>query len=99
MSGVLAEASTLFGDATVMEALGPLRRRLRKLNTRSSDAEIAALAADVAGVLTSRGVQGQVDLDMVDLLLTDRLNPVQQRFMRELRTQLQGARHTEWETE
>ena len=99
MPGVLAEASRLFGDSTVMQALGPLRRRLRKLNARSTDEEIAALAADVAAVLTSRHVEGQVDIDMVDLLLTDRLNPVQQRFTRQLRTQLQDARTTVRETE
>jgi DNA-binding transcriptional MerR regulator len=92
MLGVLAEASRLFGDSTVVEALGPLRQRLGKLNARSSDAEIAALAADVAAVLTSGDVDGQVDISMVDLLLTDRLNPVQQRFMRELRARLQGTK-------
>ena len=101
MPGVLAEASRLFGDATVVEALGPLRRRLGQLGARSSDAEIAALAADVAAVLTSGEVDGHVDIGMVDghvdigmvdLLLTDRLNPVQQRFVRELRAHLRGPR-------
>lgn len=92
MSGVLAEASRLFGDSTVVEALGPLRRRLGTLSARSSHAEIAALAADVAAVLTSGDIDGQVDIGMVDLLLTDRLNPVQQRFVRELRAQLKGTK-------
>ena len=92
MPGVLAEASRLFGDSTFVEALGPMRRRLGQLGARTSDAEIAALAADVAAVLKAGGVEGQVDLGMVDLLLTDRLNPVQQRFMRELRTHLPGTR-------
>jgi DNA-binding transcriptional MerR regulator len=91
MPGVLAEASKLFGDATVVEEFGSLRRRLGKLGARSSDAEIAALATDVATVLTSRNVNGQVDMGMVDLLLTDRLNPVQQRFVRELRAHLRGT--------
>ena len=92
MPGVLAEASRLFGDTAVVEALGPLRRRLGKLGARSSDADIAALATDVATVLTSGDVNAQVDIGMVDLLLTDRLNPVQQRFVRELRSQLRGTR-------
>jgi hypothetical protein len=92
MLGVLAEASRLFGDSTVVKALGPLRRRLGKLNARSSDVEIAGLAEDVAGVLTSGDVEGQVDLSMVDLLLNDRFNSVQQRFMRELRAHLEGTR-------
>jgi DNA-binding transcriptional MerR regulator len=92
MPGVLAEASRLFGESTVVQALGPLRRRLGKLGARSSDAEISGLAADVAAVLTSGDVDEQVDIDLVELLLTDRLNPVQQRFMRELRTHLQDTR-------
>ncbi|MEO9140309.1 MAG: MerR family transcriptional regulator [Jatrophihabitans sp.] len=92
MSGMLAEASKLFGDSTVVQALIPLRRRMGRLNARSSDVEVAELAADVAAVLTSGDVDGQVDVGMVDLLLTDRLNAVQQRFVHELRAHLQEAR-------
>jgi DNA-binding transcriptional MerR regulator len=92
MPGVLAQASKLFGDSSVIAALRPLRRRLGRLSERSTDAEIASLAADVAAVLPSDGVDGQVDLGLVDLLLTDQLNPTQQRFMRELRTHLQATR-------
>ena len=93
MPGVLAEASRLFGDPPFVEALGPMRRRLGKLGARSSDAEVAALAADVAAVLASAGVDGPDRISaLVDLLLTDRLNPTQQRFMHELRTQLRGLR-------
>ncbi len=92
MPGVLAEASRLFGDATVLEALGPLRQRLGRLGAHSSAAEIADLAADVAAVLPSGGGDGQVDIGMVDLLLTDQFNPVQQRFVRELRAHLRGPR-------
>jgi len=92
MPGLLAQASALFGDSTVRAALGPLRRRLRKLSARSSEEEIAALASDVAALLPSDGVDGQVDIGLVDLLLTDRLNPTQQRFMHQLRAQLQDRR-------
>jgi DNA-binding transcriptional MerR regulator len=92
MPGVLAQASKLFGDSSVIAALRPLRRRLGRLGEHSTDDEIAALAADVAAVLPSDGVDGQVDLGLVDLLLTDQLNPTQQRFMRELRTHLQATR-------
>lgn len=92
ISGVLAQASRLFSDSTVMAALRPLRRRLGKLSARSSDAEIAALAADIAAVLPSSDVDGRVDIGLVDLLLTDRLNPTQQRFMRQLRAHVQGTR-------
>ena len=92
MPGLLAQASTLLGDSTVKAALGPLRRRLRKLSAHSSEAEIAALAADVAALLPSDDAGGQVDIGLVDLLLTDRLNPTQQRFMHQLRAQLQDRR-------
>jgi DNA-binding transcriptional MerR regulator len=88
MPGVLAEASRLFGDAGVLAALGPLRRRLGKLNARTPEQDIAALAADVAAVLPSGEVEGQFDLGLLDLLLTDRLNATQQRFMHELRARL-----------
>jgi hypothetical protein len=91
MSGVLAEASRLFGDIKVIEALGPLRRRLGKLGPKSTEDEIAALAADVAAVMTSGAVEGQVDVGLVDVLLTDRLNATQQRFMRQLRAHMQDT--------
>jgi DNA-binding transcriptional MerR regulator len=92
MPGVLAQASKLFADTTVIAALGPLRRRLGRLSDRSSDAQIAALATDVAAVLAAGGVDGEVDLGLVDLVLTDRLNATQQRFMRQLHAHLQDAR-------
>lgn len=89
MSGVLAEARRLFADANFITALGPLRRRLGKLGPKSTDEEMAALAADVAAVMTSGEVEGRVDIALVESLLTDRLNPVQQRFIRQLRTHMQ----------
>lgn len=92
MPGLLAQASQLFGDSNVVAAIRPLRRRLRKLSERSTEAEIAELAADVAALLPSGEGGAQVDIGLVDLLLTDRLNPTQQRFMHQLRNQLQGSR-------
>lgn len=89
MPGVLAQASRLLADPAVMAALGPLRRRLGRMSARTPDAEIAALAADVAAVLPAGGVDGRVDIDLVESLLTDRLNPTQQRFMHQLRAHLQ----------
>lgn len=91
IAGVLAEASRLFGDANVIEAFGPLRKRLGSLNPRSTDEEIASLAADVATVMTSGAVEGRVDIDLVESLLTDRLNSTQQRFMRQLRAEMKTA--------
>jgi DNA-binding transcriptional MerR regulator len=90
MPGVLAQASSLFGDASVLAALGPLRRRLRHLGAGSTNSEIAALAADVAAVLPAGDVDGRFDIGLLDLLLTERLNPTQQRFMRQLRAELQS---------
>lgn len=92
MPGVLAQASRLLGDPTVVAALGELRRRVGKLGAHSSDAEIAAMAAEVAAVLPAGEVDGQVDLGLIDLLLTDWLNPTQQRFMHQLRAHVQAAR-------
>ncbi len=92
MPGVLAQASGLFGDSTVLAALRPLRRRLRNLGPRSPDAKIAELAADVAAVLPAGDADGPFDLGLVDLLLTDRLNPAQQRFMQLLRANVQAKR-------
>lgn len=92
IAGMLAAAGKFFGDSSAVRALGPLRRRMGKLTARSSEAEISELAADVAALLTSGDVNAQVDINMVDLLLTDRLNPVQQRFVHELRARIQGAR-------
>ena len=85
MPGVLAQAGALFGDAGVVAALRPLRRRMNRLSAASSDEQIAALAADVAAVLPPPDADVQVDLGLVELLLTDRLNPTQQRFMNQLR--------------
>ncbi len=88
MPGVLAQASRLLGDPAVRAALGPLRRRVAKLNARSTDAEIHALATEVAALLRD-SIDGRVDVALVDVLLTDRLRPTQQRFLHELRTLLQ----------
>jgi DNA-binding transcriptional MerR regulator len=92
MPGLLAQASQLFGDSNLVSAIKPLRRRLRRLSERSTEDEIAQLAADVAALLPSGDGGAQVDIGLVDLLLTDRLNPTQQRFMHQLRNQLQGSR-------
>jgi DNA-binding transcriptional MerR regulator len=91
MPGVLAEASTLLADPKVMAALRPLRRRLGRISERTPDAKLAALADDVAAVLSAGAADGRVDIGLVDLLLTDRLNPTQQRFMRELRARMRDA--------
>lgn len=88
MPGVLAQASRLLADPTVTAALVPLRRRLGRMSARTPDAEIAALAADVAAVLPVGSVAGEVDIDLVESLLTDRLNPTQQRFMHQLRARI-----------
>lgn len=90
--GVIAEASRLFGDASAVASLAPLRRRLSKLGARSSDADIEALAADVAAMLPSGEANLQFDIGLVEVLLADRLNPIQQRFMHQLRAHLQEAR-------
>ncbi|MGN6607007.1 MAG: MerR family transcriptional regulator [Jatrophihabitans sp.] len=90
MSGVLAHAGRLLGEADLGATLGTLRRRLGSLTARTTDDELADLAGEVAALLSADEVQGRVDLDLVDLLLRDRLRPVQRRFMRALRTHLES---------
>lgn len=89
MPGVLAEASRVLADPQTAAALGPLRRRLVKLNARTPDSEIAALADEIAAVLPRAGLDGPLrDFQLIDLVLTDGLNPTQKRFVDELRGRL-----------
>jgi hypothetical protein len=62
-----------------------------RINALGSDAEIAALAADVAAGPTSGDVDGQVDGALPESLLTNRPNPIQQRFPRYLRAYVQNT--------
>lgn len=85
MPGVLAEARRLLADPQTVAALGPLRRRLGKLNARTPDAEIAALAEQVASMLPKSDQYDQLlNVQLIDLLLSDGLNATQKRFMHEL---------------
>lgn len=89
MSGVLDEASGLLRDPAALATLGVLRQRFRALTNKATDAEIAALAEEIAAILPRVGSDdGLVDIDLVDKLLSDRLNRAQQRFMHQLRDTL-----------
>lgn len=86
MPGVLDQASGLFTDPAALVTLGGLRKRFRKLTAETSDAEIDALVDDVAAVVPRPGTDAPlVDIDLMDKLLSDRLNPAQQRFVHRLR--------------
>jgi DNA-binding transcriptional MerR regulator len=92
MPGILAEASRLLADPQTVAALRPLRRRLVRLNARTPDAEIAALADEVARVIPRSELGGPLfDLRLIDLVLTDGLNPTQKRFVEELHARLEKA--------
>jgi DNA-binding transcriptional MerR regulator len=86
MSGVLDQASGLLTDPA---ALAVLLRRFRRLSKAADDAEIDALADEVAAVLPRPAPDSAlVDIDLMDKLLTERLNRAQQRFMHRLRDRL-----------
>src|SRR4051794_37000457 len=89
MPGVLALASRLFDDATAIAALGRLRRRLGRLNARSSDAEIAALGAGLGGELASGASRLPPRLGLGEGLANERANPGRERFNAQFGVQLQ----------
>lgn len=92
MAGVLDEASGLLADPTTLTALATLRERFRALNGRSSEEEVTALVNEVAAALPSGAADDRlVDLDLIEKLLSDRLNRAQRRFMRQLRHRITGG--------
>jgi DNA-binding transcriptional MerR regulator len=85
MSGVLDQASGLLTDPA---RLGVLLQRFRNLNKKADADEIDALADEVAALLPQAEPGATlVDIDLMDKLLTERLNQAQQRFLRRLRDQ------------
>lgn len=92
MSGVIDQASGLLTDP---DSLGALLQRFRRLNRKAGDAEIDALADEVASVLARPASDSpMIDLELMDKLLTERLNPAQQRFMRRLRDRVAAGSTT-----
>jgi DNA-binding transcriptional MerR regulator len=86
MSGLLDQASGLLTDPV---SLGVLLQRFRGLNNKADDAEIDALADEVAALLPRPQPDTPlVDIDLMDKLLTERLNRAQQQFMRRLRDRI-----------
>lgn len=89
MSGILNQASGLLTDPPALAALSELLRRFRSLSNKAGQSEIDGLADEVAAVLPRPGQDTPlVDIDLMDKLLTDRLNRAQQRFMQRLRDKL-----------
>ncbi|MFN2563347.1 MAG: MerR family DNA-binding transcriptional regulator [Jatrophihabitans sp.] len=85
MSGVLDQASGLLTDPA---RLAVLLQRFRNLNKKADADEIDALADEVAALLPqAEPGAALVDIDLMDKLLTERLNQAQQRFLRRLRDQ------------
>lgn len=89
VAGVIDAAHELLTDPARMATLDSLLRRYRSLDVDTSDAEVQALAAEVAAVLPRPdNVPPPVDLEAMDALLGGRLNDGQRRFMLGLRTML-----------
>jgi DNA-binding transcriptional MerR regulator len=86
MSGVLDQASGLLSDPAAMARLGALRERFRRLGERPADAEIDSLADEVAAVLLRPGQETPLlDIDLLEVLLSDRMNRSKRRFIDRLR--------------
>ena len=92
MDGVLDEAARLFTDPATVERLGTLRQRFRRLDDRAPDAEIDALAEEVASVLATAGDAPALDFDVLDTLLTARLNRSKRRVIDSLHERVVAAR-------
>lgn len=89
MPGVLDQAATLFADPDSARRLAPLLDRFRALGDAPSDAEVAALAADLASALPRpEHAAPPVDVALMDQLLGDRLTVAQRRVMHRLRQEL-----------
>lgn len=92
MAGLLAQAGALLGDGGAADAFRTLRRRLRRLNEKTSDADIDAFAADVAALLPAFVGTRQLDLRLLDDVLAERMTPARHRFLSRLRTHLEEVR-------
>jgi DNA-binding transcriptional MerR regulator len=92
MSGVLSQTSGLLNDPAAGAEFVKLLERFRRLRPRATDAEVDALAEQLAAILT-RFVDGAAlaDAELLDKVFADRLNPAQRRFLRHLRTQIGPA--------
>lgn len=92
VAGVIDAAHELLTDPARAASLDSLLRRYRSLQANSSDAEVQALAAEVAAVLPRpENAPPPVDLEAMDALLGGPLNDGQRRFMLLLRTVVASA--------
>jgi DNA-binding transcriptional MerR regulator len=89
MSGVLSQASGLLNDPTASLQFLGLLEQFRRLRPRAGEAQVDALADQVAAIL-ARYVDGAslADGDLLDKVLADRLNAAQRRFLVQLRVRL-----------
>jgi DNA-binding transcriptional MerR regulator len=92
ISGVLDDASNLLSDPAAMARLGALRERFRRLGDRPDNTEIDSLADEVAAVLVRPGQETPLlDIDLLESLLTDRMNRSRRRFIDRLRAKAATA--------
>jgi DNA-binding transcriptional MerR regulator len=93
MSGVLSQASGLLSDPEAAAELVALFEQVRRLGSRASEAQVDALATQVAAIVT-RYVDGVslADPELIDKVFADRLNRPQRRFIHQLRVQMGAGR-------
>jgi DNA-binding transcriptional MerR regulator len=90
MDGVLDIASALLTDSGTVARLVMLRGRIMELTDSAEDAEIDALAEEVADVLASAGTDAVEHVDLLDNLISARLTRSKRRFIDQLRVRLVG---------
>jgi hypothetical protein len=86
---VLNQASELLNDPTASMQFLTLLEQFRRLRPRTGEAQVDALADQVAALL-ARYVDGAslTDVELLDKVLADRLNAAQRRFLVRLQIQL-----------
>lgn len=92
VAGVIDAAHELLTDPSRMATLDSLLRRYRSLDADTSEADVRALAAEVAAVLPRpENAPPSADLEAMDALLGGGLNDGRRRFMFRLRSVLAAA--------
>ena len=83
---MLEQAAVLLDDPAALERLDALLQRFRGLSAEQSEADVEQLATELAAALPRpAGAAPSIDVDLMDKLLGDRLNPAQRRVLHRLR--------------
>ncbi len=86
MPGMLEQAAVLLDDPAALERLDALLQRFRGLSAEHSEADVEQLATELAAAVPRpAGAAPSIDVDLMDKLMGDRLNPAQRRVLHRLR--------------